>query len=170
MSPRPCAFRPELRDELPETHRLLASANLTLHPAVSRVVLSGSRGPAGGHRPDSDVDLTLVVDTGGRSEGPELARLLEDVLETTLRHWCGAVGVDLAAVYDARGCGLRCFAAREFEEDDCPLGGVDCFGLYKVQKGFTGFVPAIGVQVARMHPCLVIWPPEGAPHAGASEA
>lgn len=42
---------PRLSDELralrPETYDLLQRANLTLHPAVTRVVLSGSRGLAG---------------------------------------------------------------------------------------------------------------------------
>lgn len=146
-----------LRAELPETYRLLASANLTLHPAVTRVVLSGSRGPAGGARADSDVDLTLIVDSGGLPVGPELARLLEDVLATTLDNWRGAVEADLAAVFDSRGCGLGCFAERDYQAGACPTGDVDCFGIYKTQKGFSGFVPPIGIQTAKVHPCLVIW-------------
>ena len=35
--------------------------------------------------------------------------------------------------------------------------GVDCFGLYKVQKGFNGILQNAGVQVKRMYPCLKIW-------------
>ncbi len=156
--PQPLQLARALCDELPETYRLLAAANLTLHPAVTRVVLSGSRGPAGGARADSDIDLTLLVDTGGLPIGPALAGLLEDVLATTLDHWRGAVEADLAAVFDTRGCGLACFAERDYHDGACAYGGgVDCFGIYKVQKGFRGFVPPIGVEVARVHPCLVIW-------------
>lgn len=71
----------------------------------------------------------------------------------TLSHWRGAVEADLAAVFDARNCGLTCFSQQDYPEGSCALGGVDCFGLYKVQKGFSGFVPPIGVEVARVHPC-----------------
>jgi len=156
----PLAFSPILRDTLPETHALLASANLTLHPAVTRVVLCGSRGPAGGARPDSDVDLTLIVDTGGLPIGPELARLLQEVLDTALENWRGPVEADLAAVFDTQGCGLACFAVRDYRQGACPTGGVDCFGIYKVQRGFDGFVPPIGVRVALVHPCLTIWQAE----------
>ena len=39
---------------LPDTYRLLASANLRLHPRVTQVTLHGSRGLKGGFRPDSD--------------------------------------------------------------------------------------------------------------------
>jgi hypothetical protein len=138
---------------LPETARLLRSATLTVHPRVRTIVLHGSRGLAGGHRPDSDVDLSLVADTGGLSYGPELATLLREVLKTTLRHWTGPVEADLAAVFDTRGCGLACFAGGAA----CAEGGVDCFGLYKVQRGFQGFVTNAGIEVERMQPCTVIW-------------
>ncbi len=140
-------------DSLPETARLLRSATLTVHPSVAMITLHGSRGPAGGYRPDSDVDLCLIVEPGGLSQGPELAALLQGVLDTTLRHWTGPVEADLAAVFDDRGCGLGCFEGTTA----CTEGGVDCLGLYKVQRGFHGFVERAGVRVERMQPCLVIW-------------
>jgi hypothetical protein len=39
----------------------------------------------------------------------------------------------------------------------CRVGGVDCFGLYKTQKGFHGLVRHAGIHVPLMYPCLTIW-------------
>jgi hypothetical protein len=151
-------FAPRLADCLPETHHLLMKANLYVHPAVTRIVLHGSRGLAGGFRPDSDLDLSLIVGSGAPSGGTPPGDLLKAVLETTLNHWQDhRVEVDLAAVYDQRECGLVCFHRSAFDQDLCPTGGADCFGLSKIQKGFTGFVPDAGIQVNQMYPCLTIW-------------
>ena len=85
--------------------------------------------------------------------------LLRDVLFTTQSAWMGDVELDLAAVYDERGCGLGCFRLSTYKArvlgESCP--GKDCFGLYKVQKGFDGFVRNAGVDVQNMYPCLVVW-------------
>ncbi len=139
---------------LPETHALILSSNLTVHPLVSRIILHGSRGLAGGCRPDSDIDLSLIVDT---RQGPNMERQLQDILETTLSHWRAAIEPDLAVVFDIRDCGLKCFDQRTWNEQTCKLGGIDCFGLYKTQKGFNGLVTNAGIQVKRMYPCLEIW-------------
>ena len=55
-------FLPDLAALLPETAQLLRAANLTVDDAVRQVTLEGSRGLARRNRPDSDVDLTLIVD------------------------------------------------------------------------------------------------------------
>jgi hypothetical protein len=144
---------------------------------VSWITLHGSRGLAGGNRPDSDVDLCLVVDATRLARAPDLAALLDQVLRTTLDAWAGPVEADLAAAWDERGCGLEClnctasappirvhprrtlarpFASAASSALPCPEAGQNCFGLYKIQKGFTGFVRD-GVEVRRMLPCLVIW-------------
>ena len=76
---------------------------------------------------------------------------------TTLDAWQAAVDVDLAVIYDLKQCGLLCFERNNWQTEVCGLGGMDCFGLYKVQKGFAGFVTNAGIQVKRMYPCLKIW-------------
>jgi len=86
-----------------------------------------------------------------------MERLLQDVLEITLNRWQATIELDLAVVFDIRGCELKCFERRTWEEQICRLGGVDCFGLFKTQKGFNGLVTNAGVQVKRMYPCLKIW-------------
>jgi predicted nucleotidyltransferase len=156
---RALAFEPELARRLPATAALLAAANLTVHERVSRVVLHGSRGLAGGYRPDSDVDLSLIVEPPPAGVQPGHNALLDEVLDATLRHWRGPVAADLAVVFDTHDCGLKCFdlAAWSDEAQFCTEGGVDCFGLYKTQKGFDGLVVNAGVQVRRMLPCLTIW-------------
>ena len=79
--------------------------------------------------------------------------------------WVGVKGgremkvikVDLAGIYDIQGCGLKCFDQAAWDGHFCTAGGVDCFGLYKIQQGFHGLVENTGVQVKRMYPCLKIW-------------
>jgi len=170
-------FEPQLEAARPDTAELLRSAQLTVHPAVAFITLHGSRGLAGGNRPDSDVDLCLVVDAARLARAPDPAAFLETALQTTLDAWAGPVEADLAAAWDERGCGLEClnctapdppmrvdpwrtlarpFASAASCSSRFPDAGQNCFGLYKIQKGFTGFVRD-GVEVRRMLPCLVIW-------------
>ena len=147
-------FETNFAASLPETYALLLSSNLTVHPLVSRIILHGSRGPAGGYRPDSDIDLSLVVDL---PPDTNMERQLQDVLETTLSQWHGPVEPDLAVVFDIKDCALVCFDQLAWNEQTCKLGNVDCFGLYKTQKGFHGLVMNAGIQVKLMYPCLRIW-------------
>ena len=142
---------------LPVTHALLKSANLTVHPSVSRIIVHGSRGLADKYRPDSDVDLSLVVETESTTARSDIQFLLHDVFETTKSHWQGEVEVDLAVVFDIRNCGLRCFDYVLWTDQICRQCGADCFGLYKIGKGFDGLVVNAGVEVKLMYPCIKIW-------------
>ena len=139
---------------LPHTHKLLAAANLVVHPGVARVVLHGSRGLAGGYRPDSDVDLSLIVDL---PQGESFEHELNQVVRTSFDHWQAAVELDMAVIFDIKGCELRCFDQTTWQERVCRLGGVDCFGMYKIQKGFHGMVSGAGIRVELMYPCITIW-------------
>jgi hypothetical protein len=152
-------FQPGFLPALPDTCQLLVSASLVVHPSVSRIILHGSRGPAGGQRPASDLDLSMIVDV---PDGELTESLFYEITRTTLDHWQAAIEVDLAVIYDLRKCGLKCFEQTTWQQDFCQLGGVDCFGLYKIQKGFHGFVSDAGIQVKLMYPCLKIWQCEGA--------
>ncbi len=147
-------FKSQLAELLPQTYSLLRSANLVIHPLVSQIVLHGSRGPAGGWRPDSDMDLSLIVDG---SDGQITEALFYDITRTTLDNWRSPTNVDLVVIYDLKKCGLKCFEQVTWQQDFCQFGGVDCFGLYKIQKGFHGFVTGAGIQVRLMYPCLKIW-------------
>ncbi len=147
-------YLPELTARLPDTHRLLLSANLVVHPDVSSIVLHGSRGLAGGCRPNSDIDLSLIVPI---PEEQVNKTLFQEITKTTLDHWQAPIEVDLAVIYDLKKCGLKCFEQTYWQEDICQIGGVDCFGIYKIQKGFHGFVKNAGIQVRCMYPCLKIW-------------
>ena len=147
-------FLPELAVSLSDTHGLLLEGNLVVHPFVSRVVLHGSRGPAGGWRPNSDIDLSLIVDM---PEAQISDALFYEITRTTLDHWKSLIDVDLAVIYDMKKCGLNCFEQTVWHPDVCQIGGTDCFGLYKIQKGFNGFVRNAAIQVRLMYPCLTIW-------------
>lgn len=152
------SFQPEIYDLLPETAELLRVTNLTVHEAVCQVTLLGSRGLAGGYRPYSDIDLSLMVDPMMLPAAePYRAQVLRTVIATTLDHWRAPLDVDLAAVFDKGDCcGMACFRQREWNDVIINGRGEDCFGVYKVQRGFDGYVTQ-GVRLAAMYPMLVIW-------------
>ncbi|MBN1188775.1 MAG: nucleotidyltransferase domain-containing protein [Dehalococcoidales bacterium] len=152
------SFVPGLILQLPATHALLKSANLVVHQGVSRIVLHGSRGTAGGFRPDSDIDLSLLVEPLDPFR-PDLAAYLDNIAEITFSQWQSPVEPDMAVVFDIRDCRLRCFDRTSWAEKEniCTEDGKDCFGLYKNRKGFNGLVINAGVQVRLMYPCLNIW-------------
>ena len=149
-------FNNRFQQLLPETYRLLTSSGMKVHDSVTTVVLHGSRGLAGGYRPDSDIDLSLITDTGSLT-GAELESLLNALAQTTLDNWYGSVELDIAVIFDKRRCGLDCFTSESWNEAMCPDGGTDCFGIYKIQKGFSGIVGDIGISVPKILPCMVIW-------------
>jgi hypothetical protein len=151
-------FAPELTQLLPTTHALLQAAHLVVHPAVERVALTGSRGVGGSPRPDSDVDLSLVVDRAALPpDEPARESLLRTVIATTRFAWRGPVECDLAAIYAERGCDLRCFSGQRDAPPACPQGDSCRFGIYKLQKGFAGYVPWAIIDLPKIYPLLEIW-------------
>lgn len=149
-------FSPQVQARLPETQRLLAEGGLVLHEAVARVTVHGSRGLAGSPRPDSDIDLGLVVDPAVFQSADDPNALLNGVLKTTLDAWRGTAELDLAAVFDRSECGLGCLKIEGFDFATCPAT-VGCLGVYKLQRGFAGIVDPAGIDCRQMQPCLTIW-------------
>jgi len=150
-------FDRELITLLPETYRLLKGANLVVHPSVSRITLHGTRGLLRGYRDDSDLDLCLTAETNRSLSRVQLGSSLREVFETTLNHWQGDVELDHSVAFDTMTCGLKCFDRRDFDERVCQKRRTGCLGIYKIGKGFDGFVPGEFVEVKTMYPCLLIW-------------
>jgi len=154
-------FEPQFASLLPETYALLTVSNLTIHLHVSRIILHGSRGLPNTYRLNSDIDLSLIVEPSNPIPQEQLDNLLSDVFHVAKNNWQGPVDLDLAVVFDIRNCGLKCFEYTTWDESVCqPDCGVDCFGLYKIGKGFNGLVSNAGIQVKLMYPCLKIWQKE----------
>jgi hypothetical protein len=148
---------PDLRTLLPATCDILRSGNLVVHDAIYCVAVEGSRGLRGGFRSDSDVDLSLLVSSQGLEAAENKDAFLREVVTTTLDSWRSACELDAAVVFDKMGCGLMCFGVRTFAELTCKRIRPDCIGVYKIQKGFDGFVPDIGLRVERLFPILPVW-------------
>ena len=119
--------------------------------------MHGSRGLASGARPDSDIDLSLLVDLPAKVGAMESEPFLCSVFETTFNAWRAEIELDLAVIFETQACTLSCFTQTNWQDSFCSIGGLDCFGLYKVQKGFNGLVLNAGIEVKRMYPCLEIW-------------
>ena len=154
-------FEDEFATRLPDTQSILHSGNLVIHPAVSQITLHGSRGLADTPRTDSDIDLSLLISS---TEPPEINHNFEkfcnQVLQVTLSQWKSEIELDLAVIFPLHGCNFACFQVNNYDPALCSLGGVDCFGIYKGQKGFSGFVLYAGIQVEKMYPLVTIWKKE----------
>lgn len=150
-------FESDFASALPQTCELLRRGHLVVDPRVKRIILHGSRGLRGGCRPDSDVDLTLVVDDSGVEEGYEHEALMKAVLEETLQNWKGDVKLDVEAVFDLHGCRMPCLANPKVNTRKCPYKGIDCIGVYRMHGDRAGYVVRAGHQVDKMRPCILIW-------------
>lgn len=135
---------------------------------TSRVEIRCERRPQRSQRPlgsdqwKSDLDLSLIYNPPEPPVIDEtLGALFHEILHTTLDSWRGEVELNLAVIFPLRACGLACFQVTHYDPSICPQGGMDCFGIYKIQKGFSGFVLNAGIQVERMYPCFTIWSKPG---------
>ena len=77
-------FNPVFVEQLPDTHTLLLDAGLRIHDAIDQITLHGSHGLQGGARPDSDIDLCLVVNDRKQNVAPDRDTFLRIILNTTL--------------------------------------------------------------------------------------
>ena len=151
-------FDPVFASCLPETASILQSAGLTIHSCVTQITLHGSRGLAQNDRLGSDIDLSLLVYfTPPPIINDDLEIKHKEVIEVTLRNWRGPIELDLAVIFPLHSCSFACFQTTTHNPTLCSLGGIDCFGIYKIQKGFSGFVLNAGIRVDRMYPCITIW-------------
>jgi len=151
-------FAPTFIAQCSETYQILQSGHLVLHPAVTQVTLHGSRGLAGKFRPDSDIDLSLLISAVEPPEiNQDLEKLCTEVLQVTLSQWKREIELDLAVIFPLHACNFACFQVNDYYPALCSLGGVDCFGIYKIQKGFSGFVLNAGIQVEKMYPLITVW-------------
>lgn len=145
-------FKNLSRNSLTETEKILKDGNLVVDESISKIALMGSRGLLGGFRTDSDIDLGLIL----HPEFEPNEDTCRKANELTLSKWTGHIELDTAIVFDKMGCGLPCYEKQNYDPGLCNHGK-DCIGLFKIQKGFSGFVPDIGLEVKNIYPVLIIW-------------
>jgi hypothetical protein len=149
-------YSPQLDRLLPQTAALLKITRWQVHPGVLHVVLIGSRGLDGHPRPDSDIDLSLIVDPAMLPPAePEREQFLRAVIETTLDSWHSPVEVDVAAPFGSLET-LRMFSVRDYDAE-LVAASAPHIGLYKLQKGFSGYVPPPILDWQKIYPLLTIW-------------
>jgi len=104
------------------------------------------------------IDLSLLVSTPVSPKvDHELEGLMQAVLNVTLSNWQSTIELDLAVIFPIHPCNFACFQVNDYDSSLCSLGGVDCFGIYKIQKGFSGFVLNAGIHVEKMYPLITVW-------------
>jgi predicted nucleotidyltransferase len=150
-------IRKQLKKDLPETYRIMKATNLNFYPNVVKVTVHGSRGPKGGYKPNSDLDMCLVTDLNEKMLTRELlGKQMRIMLEYTLEDNRGPVELDLAIIFDQKGCGLKCLEVKSYADLKCDKQAKGCMGIYKIQKGYDGFVPPFA-EVKDMYPYALIW-------------
>jgi hypothetical protein len=103
------------------------------------------------------MDLSFVTDITSTGLADNRAGLkLKEVLLTTFEKSECPVELDLAAIFDRKNCKLACFDVDDYRQLLCPEAGPGCMGIYKIQKGFQGFVPPV-FEVQKMYPLLTLW-------------
>jgi len=151
-------FEYEFEQEYPKVISLIRNAGLSVHEGVQKITLHGSRGPKGGFRDDSDLDLSLIVDTAQYPDIKHDAELAKEILYTSLANWHDKIKLDLNIVFDIRGCKLACFNEPQYAPGVClAAGGIDCYGLYRIEDGAPDYVINAGTNIKSIYPCIVIW-------------
>ena len=130
----------------------MKESNLVVDDSISKIALMGSRGLLGGFHPDSDIDLGFIL----HPDVEPNEDICRQATELSLSKWKGDIELDIAIVFDKMGCGLPCYEKQEYDSGLCDHGK-DCVGLFKIQKGFSGFVPDFGLEVKNIYPFLIIW-------------
>ena len=134
-----------------KTAGIIQQGNLRLHPSVVAAAIEGSRGPKNCFRDNSDLDVSLVLSPNAAPTAQRCAA----VLAHSQTHWHSETELDLAVLFDKNACGLACLAANTTAGLPCDKG-VDCIGIYKRSKGFSGFVQGIGLNLEDVFPILYI--------------
>lgn len=142
--------------KLPATYDIIVAGNLTIDDRIKMAFISGSRGPSYCYHPKSDIDISLVLDQEMISDPVQCENDLAEIIELTVNNWKSPVEIDIALLFTINNCDFECFYT--FPEDyRCKLKSPDCFGIYKIQKGFNGFVPKRGVDIDKVFPIEMIW-------------
>lgn len=116
---------PALAVSLPEMPRWLSSVGLAVHSSVVQITLHGSRGLAQNYRPDSDIDISLLVPfSSPPAIGRELEKTLREVAEVTSTSWNSSLSLDLAVIFPRKRCSFACFQRTSYDAQACPIGGV----------------------------------------------
>jgi hypothetical protein len=157
MKGRPISINESIKKLLPVTYEILKEANLNVHPYVYKIVLSGSRGLSNSFRENSDIDLSLLADIKNFDSQMNQEQIFKEILNVTINNWKSRIELDTVVVFDICNCNLDCFNHEYFYDGICKKGGIDCMGLYKIQKGFNGFVPKMGVSIKLIHPVITLW-------------
>ncbi|NHZ87382.1 MAG: hypothetical protein GWP19_16190 [Planctomycetia bacterium] len=144
------------KQELPATYDIIVDGNLTFDDRIKMAFISGSRGPSNCYHPKSDIDISLVLDQEMVNNPLQCENDLSEIIGLTVNNWNSSVEIDIALLFAINSCDFECFYTFP-DEHGCKLISPDCFGIYKIQKGFDGFVPKIGVDVDKVFPIGMIW-------------
>jgi hypothetical protein len=150
-------FEPEFVRAFPELAEVFKRAPLTVHEGVARVTLHGLHGQAGEFNNNSEIDLRLLVDSEQYPDVRNEGELLKEMIFTTLADWREKTKLDLTVIFDTRNCDLKCFNERSYNSTLCVGGGLDCFGMYKIEYGEGGFILNSNMNVKYIYPCITVW-------------
>lgn len=137
--------------------QILCSGNFDFDDKlIKAVILSGSRGPSNSYRNDSDIDISLIVNEDQIMDPFMYEPEFKSILNHLLRSWKHEVVLDTALLFPVKNCAFECFF-KKTANISCTNQELDCFGVFKIQKKFEGFVPKMGLDVNKVMPIEVLW-------------
>ncbi|MCL2474637.1 MAG: hypothetical protein FWF37_00650 [Chloroflexi bacterium] len=143
---------------LPKTYEILSSGGFNVHAAVIAVSICGSRGLKKSYAADYDIDLWMEVDIRTIPTNEELAKdFLDSVLDTTLDNWQGHLPLDIFIAFDIADCGLHCLKSAAFKQCTLNVSMTDCFGVYRRNDNFRGFLNGKECRIEKLLPFMLVW-------------
>ena len=150
-------FEPDFVQAFPDLAEVFKRAPLTVPEGVAKVTLHGLHGVTGEINDNSVLDLRLLLDSEQYPDVRQEGELLKEILYTTLADWREKMKLDVTIIFDTRNCDLICFNERSYNATICKGGGLDCFGMYKIEDGNPGFIFSSGMNVKYIYPCISVW-------------
>ena len=118
--------------------------------------VSSSRGPSNCYHSKSDIDISMILDKEMVNNPLQCENDLSEIIELTINNWNSPIEIDIALLFSINSCDFECFYKFP-NKHRCRIKSHDCFGIYKIQKEFEGFVPKIGIDVDKVFPIRIIW-------------
>ncbi len=150
-------FEPDFVQSFPELAEIFRRAPLTVHEGVAKVSVHGLTNDVYLAGDNFVLDLRLLVDYEQYPDVRHEEELLKEMIFTTMADWREKIKLDITVIFDTRNCNLICFNEHAYNPTICKGGGLDCFGMYKIEDGIPGFIYSSGMNVKYIYPCNIVW-------------
>jgi len=142
---------------LPKTYKILSSGGLNVHAAVTAVAVCGLRILNKSHIANYDIDLWLEIGTRTIPADEKLAKdFIDSILDTTLNNWQERLSLNIFIAFGIVNCDLCCLKTTGFKQCSINASMTDCFGVYRRDDNFHGFLNGAGCNIGDLLPFMPV--------------